>query len=140
MKKRQPNPRLVKIHRNYTVEEIAKLFGNHKNTVHNWVKEGLSTIDEKRPILILGHALQAFIKKRRSKNKQTCKSGELFCVRCRIPKFPADGIVYCTPVTEKIGHLKAICPDCEAIMNQRISLTKIEEIRGNKDITFVQEL
>lgn len=29
---RHPNPRLVKVHRNYSVEEIARLFGIHKNT------------------------------------------------------------------------------------------------------------
>jgi hypothetical protein len=33
MKKRHPNYRKVKIHRSYTVEETASLFGNHKNTV-----------------------------------------------------------------------------------------------------------
>jgi len=30
---RHPNPRLVKVHRNYLVEEIARLFRVHKNTV-----------------------------------------------------------------------------------------------------------
>ena len=64
MKKRHPNHRLVKIHRNYAVEEIAKLFGIHKNTVRTWVKNGLSAIDEKRPMLILGHELVEFLKAR----------------------------------------------------------------------------
>jgi Homeodomain-like domain len=47
MGSRHPNPRLVKIHRNYSVEDIARLFGIHKNTVRNWLKQGLrpSTID-----------------------------------------------------------------------------------------------
>jgi hypothetical protein len=30
--KASSNPRLVKIHRSYSVEEIARLFGIHKNT------------------------------------------------------------------------------------------------------------
>jgi hypothetical protein len=30
---RRLNPRLIKIHRSYTVEEVAKLFALHKNTV-----------------------------------------------------------------------------------------------------------
>jgi hypothetical protein len=34
---RYPNYRLVKIHRNYTVEEIARLLKVHKNTVRGWI-------------------------------------------------------------------------------------------------------
>ena len=68
MAKRHPNHRHVKIHRSYTVEEIAKMLGKHKNTVRIWVKDGLPTIDDKRPMLILGHDLVEFIKKRRTKN------------------------------------------------------------------------
>ncbi len=127
MRKRRPNPGHIKIHRSYTVEEVAKLCSMHKNTVRNWVKNGLTTIDNKRPMLILGHVLVTFIKKRRAKNKQTCKPGELYCVRCRVPRFPVAGMVDCTSVTEKIGNLKAICPDCDSIMNQRVSLARIEE-------------
>ena len=140
MRKRYPNPRLVKIHRSYTVEEVARLLGKHKNTVRKWVKDGLATIDNKRPMLILGHDLVAFIKKRRAKNKQSCKPGELYCVRCRVPKFPAGDMAEYSPVTEKFGNLIAICPDCNSIMNQRVSLARIEEFCGKMDITFPKEL
>src|SRR6516162_8070923 len=37
---RRFNPRRVKIHRTYTVEEAARLFGVHKNTVRTWLKTG----------------------------------------------------------------------------------------------------
>ena len=140
MGKQHPNPRLVKIHRTYTVEEVAKLLGKHKNTVRNWIKDGLATIDEKRPMLILGHDLVEFIKKRRAKNKQSCKPGELYCVRCRLPRFPAGDMAEYSPVTDKFGNLIAICPDCDSIMNRRVSLARIEEVCGNLDITFPKEL
>jgi len=136
MGKRHPNHRLVKIHRNYTVEEIAKLFGFHKNTVRIWIKNGLSTIDNKRPMLILGKDLEDFIKKRRTKNKKKCKPGEIYCVRCRSPKFPAEGMADFSFVTDKIGNLEAICPDCASIMNQRVSMAKLDQIRKKIDITI----
>lgn len=141
MKKRRPNYRIVKIHRNYTVEKIAKLFGIHKNTVRHWVKEeGLATIDDKRPMLILGPVLMAFLQARRVKNKRTCKPGELYCVRCRAPRLPAGNMADYTPVTEKFGNLVAICPDCNAIMNRRVSMARIGEFTGKVDISFAEAL
>lgn len=62
MAKRLKNFRLVKIHRNYTVEEVALLLSVHKNTVRTWVKECLPVIDDKRPKLILGRDLSAFLR------------------------------------------------------------------------------
>lgn len=136
MKRRHPNHRLVKIHRSYTVEEIAMLFGIHKNTARQWIKVGLATVDDKRPMLILGHVLVDFLKARRTKNKQKCKPGELYCVRCRTPKRPAGDMADYDPITNKIGNLVGICPDCDAIMNRHVSLAKIEQVRGKIDITF----
>lgn len=138
MKTRRPNPHLVKIHRSYTVEEVAKLFGVHKNTVRNWIKQGLPTCDDKRPTLILGRDLVAFLQVRRTKNKRTCQPGEIYCVKCRAPKKPAADMVDYQAITEKVGNLVALCPACNSIMNRRVSLTKLEQFRGHMDITMPQ--
>ncbi|HPX31196.1 MAG TPA: helix-turn-helix domain-containing protein [Smithella sp.] len=140
MKKRHPNPRLVKIHRSYTVEEIAKRFGIHKNTVRHWIKEGLAAIIDKRPMLIQGIVLAEFLGNRRKKNKQPCKPGELYCVRCRAPKLPAANMADYRPITEKFGNLVAICPDCNTLMNRNVSLAKIGEFQGKVDISFPEAL
>ena len=140
MSKRHPNPRLAKIHRNYTVEEIASLFGVHRNTVREWVKRGLPTSDDKRPMLILGRDLVAFLRARRAKNKRTCPPGELYCFRCRAPKAAAGDMADYQPLTETQGNLIAICADCETIMYRRVSLAKLEQVRGNLDITMPQAL
>src|SRR5260221_14441531 len=94
---RHPNPRLVKVHRNYSVEEIARLFGLHKNTVRNWLKQGLPIIDDRRPILIIGRELSVFLKERRQKTKQACGPGRIFCIACRAPKVPAGKMAECIP-------------------------------------------
>jgi excisionase family DNA binding protein len=140
MSKRHPNPRLAKIHRNYTVEEVAALFGVHRNTVRAWVKRGLPTNDDRRPMLILGHDLVAFLHAQRAKNKWTCQPGEIYCVRCRAPKAPAGDMADYQPVTETLGNLIAICSDCEAIIYRRVNLTKLEQVRGKLDITMPQAL
>ena len=140
MSKRHPNPRLVKIHRSYTVDEIAQLFSAHKNTVRNWIKQGLPTSDAKRPTLILGRDLSAYLQARRIKNKQTCKPGEIYCVRCRAPRAPAEDMAEYKQITVTLGNLIGICPDCGAMMNRRVSLSKLGQIRGRMDITMPQAL
>ena len=136
MKKRSHNPRLVKIHRSYTVDEISKLFEVHKNTVRSWIKQGLPTIGGGRLKLVHGGDLFVFIKAKRKKNKQTCKPGEIYCVRCRAPKAPAADMAEYQRVTETLGNLIGICPDCGLMMNRRVNLSKLEKIRGRLDITM----
>lgn len=138
MSKRHPNPRLAKIHRNYSIEEIATLFGVHRNTVRAWVRRGLPTSDDRRPLLILGRDLVAFLQAQRAKNKRTCQPGEIYCVRCRAPKAPAGAMADYEALSATQGNLIAICLDCETIIYRRVSLAKLELIRGNLEIIFPQ--
>jgi hypothetical protein len=140
MRKRHANPRLAKIHRNYSVDEVAHLFDVHRNTVREWVKRGLPTSDGKRPMLILGRDLVTFLTARRARNKRTCMPGEIYCVRCRAARAPAGQMVDYVPVTAKLGNLLAICSTCETMMYRRVSLAKLESVRGNLDITMPQAL
>ncbi len=140
MGKRQPNYRLFKIHRTYTVGEVADVSSNHKNTVRSWIKAGLPTVDNKRPTLIRGRELIAFLQSRRSKRKKPCAPGQLYCVRCRSPKFPADRMADYVPVSEGVGNLVAICPDCDCLMHRCVSRTSLTEFLGRTDITFPQAL
>jgi hypothetical protein len=137
--KLRPNHRRVKIHRSYTVEEIARLFGIHKNTVREWIKAGLETSDDRRPALILGRHLAAYLQARRTRNKRPCQPGEIYCVRCRAPKRPAGDMADYRPITEKFGNLMGMCPDCYSFMNRRASLAKLVLVRGNMVIRFSQE-
>ncbi|NIP99003.1 MAG: helix-turn-helix domain-containing protein [Nitrospinaceae bacterium] len=136
MGKRYPNPQRVKIHRNYTVEEVADLLGVHKNTVRQWIKRGLPVIEDQRPMLILGPDLAAFLQAQRVKNKKKCKPGEMYCFRCRAPKSPALDMAEYQPKTEFLGNLFGICPDCGGGMNRNVNPAKLEQIRAKLEITF----
>jgi integrase len=90
MGKRHPNYRLVKIHRNYSVEEIARMCGKHKNTVRAWLKDGLEMIDKSRPRLVHGNDLAAFLKGRRTAGKRPSPPGHLYCFKSRLNYSDAD--------------------------------------------------
>jgi hypothetical protein len=111
---RHPNPRLVKVHRNYSVEDIARLFGIHKNTVRRWLKQGLAAIDDRRPTLILGRELFRFLHERRQKAKQSCGPGRIFCIACRAPKVPAGNMAELHPRKrpggQPVRHLSRLRP------------------------------
>ena len=136
MKKRHHNPSRAKTHRNYTVEEAADLYGVFKGAVRNWIKAGLPVLNDKRPMLILGNDLAEFHRAKNAKGKQPCKPGEMYCLKCRIPKKPDGNMVDFQAVTEKIGNLVGICPTCYTIMNRRVSIAKLEQVRGEMDITM----
>ena len=136
MPSRMPNPRLVKIHRNYSVEEIAGLFGTHRNTVRRWIKTGLPTCDDKRPTLVLGRSLMEFLYTKRTKNKQPCKLGEIYCVRCRTPKTPAGNMAEYQAVNGRTGNLIGICPTCELLINRRVALAKLPAFQALLEITL----
>lgn len=135
---RHPNPRLVKMHRNYSVEDISRLFGIHKNTIRKWLKDGLASTDGLRPTLVLGRELRNFLTDRRNRAKQTCGPGRLFCLPCRAPKVPAANIVDCTPTGGRSGNLSGICPDCDRMIFRRVNLEKLAAVQGDLEVTFTQ--
>lgn len=134
------NPNLAKIHRNYTVEEVADLFSVHKNTVRLWVKDGLAINDNKRPMLILGIQLRHYLQTKRESNKRKCQPFEIYCVRCRSPQLPAGNMVDYEPINGCMGRVIGLCPSCNGIINKFFNIAQIEKINGNLDITFPKAL
>lgn len=134
MSRRMRNHRLVKIHRTYSVEEAARLLDVHKNTIRDWLRRGLPTVDQQRPTLILGRELAEFLAHRRSSRKRPCAPGQIYCVRCRCPRNPAGDMADYMPLTETTGNLVGLCPTCSALMYRRVSAIKLDTVRGHLDV------
>lgn len=103
MQRRIQNPRIAKVHRCYDVEEVVRLYDCHRNTVYNWKKDGLRSIDDRYPILFHGSSLNEFHARRRTSGKCPCGPGEIYCVVCRLSQAPAGGTVDYRPITDKVG-------------------------------------
>ena len=134
--RRHPNPRLVKMHRSYTVEETARLLGKHKNTVRAWIKHGLQPIDGRKPTLIHGLQLVRFLQNRRMSGKQPCPPSHMYCLKCRSPKRPAAGMADYLPITDTSGNLRALCPDCGRFMHRRVAFANLTIVGADLEIAF----
>jgi hypothetical protein len=138
VKRRRIDPRLAKSHRNYSVEEAARLWGVHRHTVRGWLKGGLHAIDGRRPILILGSELRRFLEARRAARKRPTPPGMIYCLRCREPRPPAGGVADYLPCVAGAGDLVGICPVCEAMLYRRVNLAKLDTVRGRLEVKITQ--
>ncbi len=130
------NARRVKIHRSYAVDEAARLLDVHKNTVRSWIKSGLPTVDERRPILILGRSLSNFLRNRRTRRRQPCQPDQLYCFRCQAPKRPTGLVAEYIPITPTSGNLRATCEDCSTVMYRKVRWSKLSISAAGIDVTL----
>lgn len=129
MKKRRPNPRLVKTHRPHSIQEIAETCGVTERTVGRWLQAGLNAVDECRPTLVTGRCLRNFLTERLLQKKRTCSPAELYCMRCRAPRVPLNRVVEYLRRNDKCGHLRGTCRQCGAVMHRASSDVRLKEIR-----------
>lgn len=134
MPARRINPRLIKLHRPYSIEEAARALNAHKNTVRGWIKDGLPVADKSRPVLILGHELRSFLERRRKAGKRPCPPGSIYCFKCREPRRPALGMVEYVPRNAITGDLIGLCDACETTMYRRARCADVAAIMPGIDV------
>jgi len=135
---RHPNHALVKIHRSYAVEEMASLLGVHKNTIRNWLKQGLEPIDAQRRIVVCGEALRDFLVARRQLHRRPCGPGKVYCLRCREPRVPRGKTVVYVPSCADRGSLVGQCPECLGRLVRRTSRESMATALGNLSVALEQ--
>lgn len=138
MPARRFNPRLAKLHRAYSVQELAALLGAHPHTVRGWIKVGLPTIDRSRPVLIHGSEFQDWWAKRRKVAKRPLQPGQFYCLKCREPRPPALGMVEYVVINDATGNLRAMCETCGTMMHRRARMTAIASIMSGLDVQHRQ--
>ena len=98
-----------------------------------------STIDARRPTLITGSELRRFLEAKNKMRKQPCApAGEFYCVRCRVPKAPAEAMADYIPINSASGNLRGLCPDCGALIHRRVALAKLDGFRAMLHIIIQQ--
>jgi len=131
---RRPDPRRIKIHRAYTIEELARALRCHKNSVRLWLKQGLVALnDGQRPLLIHGSTARKFLEERRRASKRTCLGNQLFCLACKEPRTPDPHTAGCRTISNKCAMLTAPCPRCTTRMFKIVSVAAIAAVKDRPD-------
>ncbi len=133
---RRINPRKVKIHQNYTVEEVAQLVGRSIPTVRSWIKKGLRVMRGQIPHLILGADLREYLDKSQKSNKKPLTPNQLYCLKCRKPQAPYGALVDYVPISDVRGRLEGLCPTCEGICNRFASPRQLPRFAEIFDLTI----
>lgn len=119
---RQASWRGLKRHRSYTYDEAARAIGKHRNTVKSWAKSGdLSVLKQGTPHLILGSELIAFLHTRKADAKTKLRLGEMYCLRCKAARLPAEGMVEALPSTGGAVNLRGLCGVCTGVIHRRVA-------------------
>ncbi|WP_323007824.1 hypothetical protein [Pseudorhodobacter sp.] len=107
--------RKIKIHDQYTYEQLADALGVSVQTVRSWRPAGLMVLDSQKPHLILGFALKDFLKKRSSKPERRLARDQFLCMTCNAPRRAYGGMADYTPYTATRGRLEALCEECQGL-------------------------
>lgn len=137
-RRRRPNYRQVKIHRNYMVEEAAKTLGVAKHTIRRWIKSGkLPALTDTIPTLILGGDLFDFLQARSAKRPKL-PIHQCYCFKCRCPRGPAGGMADYIPRTPTTGSIQALCETCSTVMHKAVSASAIPRLEAILDLSIQQ--
>ncbi|TYP84389.1 excisionase family DNA binding protein [Maritimibacter alkaliphilus HTCC2654] len=135
MAKKFPAQR-IKGHRVYDVWEVAQALDCHKQTVIRWIKAGeLSADTSRKPWLIEGKDLKAFLGARQTKITVKLAPHHCYCLGCKAPREPDGKMADYTQQTPETGRLTGLCPKCGSLMHKVVRRVDLEAIRAKIEVT-----
>jgi predicted transcriptional regulator len=110
----------IREHSSYSINQASKLLKVNRKTIFRWIQEGLPLLDEnRRPRLIMGYDLKAFIKASREAKKIKLQPDEFVCFRCKKAVKAKEGTLKLEKTGKKIGkngkdqkRLRGDCEEC----------------------------
>ncbi|GAB5447417.1 helix-turn-helix domain-containing protein [Gymnodinialimonas sp.] len=119
--------RRVKMHRSYTIQQLADLLEVTVGTVRRWCKRGLYCLTDKRPFLIEGQDFHEFHAEKLARKKTSLQAFEVYCLGCKTAQTPQPGLVDAEPMDAKRDRIMAICPTCERLTRRIIKRSDLRK-------------
>lgn len=130
--KRTYDPRKVKRHRSYTVQDLANLYSVGPNTVRQWIKKhDLPVIEGSYPVLMHWTEIRSWMTAWQRARKWTCAPNEMSCLKCQGPRKVKAGTFHVVVSNKALLRLKGDCEMCGNTMNRATSQAKLEGEKVN---------
>lgn len=119
--KRRPDFRKVRDTKTYTIAELAIVTNRTDATVHDWLKDGLPTIDDRKPTLIYGWQFREWMGRWWGARRRPTPFGQISCFGCQEARQPKLGEVVFEQLPAGAIRAKAVCSVCGSAMFRTIS-------------------
>ena len=126
---RRHDLRVLKRHVTYTAPQLADKLKVNIASVRRWCQQGLQPITRRRPFLFLGADVADWLRGREPPRTRL-RPGELYCVACRAPRFPADRVVDLEPLSETSINFVGTCPVSGHRMRRSVRISEIADKLG----------
>lgn len=95
----------------YGSNDVLRLYGVCRNTLNNWIRNGLTVAGGGRQQYFRGADLNAFHKIHADRRKKTCTIDEVYCVACKKIHQLTGLSVTAERLDEKLIRLHITCPE-----------------------------
>ena len=136
--KRKPDFRRIGPSRTYSIVELAEAVQRTPTTVRSWIREGMPTLDARKPVVIDGAQAKEWLKQKWARRKQPTDLAQAHCLSCRKSRPFLEGSRTMKRITDKVLAMTGECAVCGCRMNkfasaQSVSLldTQNERKRAN---------
>jgi hypothetical protein len=112
----------------YNVEGLMHLYGVARNTITNWVAEGLRRSDSFTPHVFNGAEVKRFHESKRLASKATLRIGQFKCFKCKERVFPDLCSLDLYPTKNGSAGVWAMCPNCKCVVVKVVGETDRDKI------------
>lgn len=129
-KKRRPDYRMIRDTTTYSIQELAEASSRSKETIYEWIRQGLPTIDNRNPTLMYGWAVRKWLHSKWDARRTCCPDGMMHCMGCKSSRQPAAGSIEESVTGTGSVVLKARCSVCGSKMNLFVKAEEVGRFRS----------
>lgn len=123
--RRKPDFRRIGPCRTYSIAELAEAIQRTPSTVRSWIREGMPTLDARKPVVIDGAQAKKWLRSKWEGRKQRTAANEAHCLSCRKSRPFLEGSRSLLRITDKVLAMTGECAVCRCRMNKFASAKSI---------------